>query len=405
MQTFIINTIKQIPTTNKKLDIKSTLKTHEWLVYTDSEGEIEKFLFRNKDDLLVTVNGRASNSKWQFMEVNSSLLIDDGINKYMFNVIVCCKDIIVLNIDSTNNYSFLINTKSKVLKDANWWDIRCFLMKRYDLDFFNETERVAYQETEKKELEKRAKKVWGFMSFLGVLVLLLLVVFVVKGVVINSKKAKQEKEYKRTHPDMLFTRPENRKAVDLGLSVKWATCNIGANKPTEKGNEYGWGDSSGVIYTISSGDLVDEDFYGYVYPKRFEPDPPTSIVGTGYDVAKQCWGGNWRMPTLLEAQELIDNCEFVIQNNCIVAFGPSGDSIVFPNPAIESLNYYKYATGEMDTRLIVKSDRRNTICSYTIGQEMLNGGPIMINGKPKVYANTDNAFRSDMLPVRAVCEK
>ncbi len=175
MQTFIINTIKQIPATNKKLDIKSTLKSNEWLVYTDSEGEIEKFLFRKKDELLVTVNGKASYSNWQFMEVNSSLLIDDGINKFMFGVIVCCKDIIVLNVDSTNNYSFLINTKSKVLKDANWWDIQCFLMKRYDLDLFNETEKECYNEMEKKEQEERARKAQRFMIFFAVLLLFLFV--------------------------------------------------------------------------------------------------------------------------------------------------------------------------------------------------------------------------------------
>ncbi len=29
-------------------------------------------------------------------------------------------------------------------------------------------------------------------------------------------------------------------AVDLGLSVKWATCNIGANKPEECGYYFVW---------------------------------------------------------------------------------------------------------------------------------------------------------------------
>ena len=33
-----------------------------------------------------------------------------------------------------------------------------------------------------------------------------------------------------------------RKSVDLGLSVKWATCNIGANKPAEAGDYLSWGE-------------------------------------------------------------------------------------------------------------------------------------------------------------------
>ncbi|MGM9745503.1 MAG: hypothetical protein ACI30H_00865, partial [Paludibacteraceae bacterium] len=32
--------------------------------------------------------------------------------------------------------------------------------------------------------------------------------------------------------------------VDLGLSVKWATCNVGATKPEEYGNYYAWGETT-----------------------------------------------------------------------------------------------------------------------------------------------------------------
>jgi hypothetical protein len=30
--------------------------------------------------------------------------------------------------------------------------------------------------------------------------------------------------------------------VDLGLSVKWASCNLGATKPEEVGDYYAWGE-------------------------------------------------------------------------------------------------------------------------------------------------------------------
>lgn len=36
--------------------------------------------------------------------------------------------------------------------------------------------------------------------------------------------------------------------VDLGLSVKWATCNIGSSKPEDVGGFYGWGDPTGKKY-------------------------------------------------------------------------------------------------------------------------------------------------------------
>ena len=112
MRTYLINTIGQIPTTNRQLDYKSTLKTNEWVVFNDKQGDVEKFLFLDGDKLLVSLNGKTSYSKWQYMKVNSSLVIDDGDNKYMFKIIVCNKDIILLNVDSTDSYSFRSSARS-----------------------------------------------------------------------------------------------------------------------------------------------------------------------------------------------------------------------------------------------------------------------------------------------------
>ncbi|MBQ0156683.1 MAG: hypothetical protein KBT22_08950, partial [Bacteroidales bacterium] len=36
---------------------------------------------------------------------------------------------------------------------------------------------------------------------------------------------------------------EGHDYVDLGLSVKWATCNIGASKPEEYGDYFAWGET------------------------------------------------------------------------------------------------------------------------------------------------------------------
>ena len=41
--------------------------------------------------------------------------------------------------------------------------------------------------------------------------------------------------------------------VDLGLSVKWATCNVGAEKPTDKGDLFAWGETEPKSeYTMSN---------------------------------------------------------------------------------------------------------------------------------------------------------
>lgn len=401
MRTFILNTINQIPATNRQLDYKSTLKTNEWIVFTGSEGEVEKFLFMDDEELLVSVNGKTTSSKWQFMKVNSSLIIDDGINKYMFKVVVCSKDIVFLNVDSTNSYSFLVNTKSKALKDASLKDIKFFLMNNFNIDLFDDQEREFYNETQKeieriKQEEENRKSQNVLKWFGGIVVSIICILLFIRIVEHTEEKRQQREEYERNHPKMDVTRVENRQAVDLGLSVKWATCDIGANIPTEKGNKYGWGDTSGIIYPGYIEDRYGREYVAgedggkdlFAYPTRKDRTAPISIVGTEYDVATQCWGSRWRMPTRAEAQELVNRCEFVIRSNHIVAIGPSGDSILFPFPS--NWIYNDYATGELDT---IHSPM---VYTFILTEEI-------INGRPNI--RMAQAERSKMLSLRAVCEE
>ena len=80
-------------------------------------------------------------------------------------------------------------------------------------------------------------------------------------------------------------------AVDLGLSVKWASFNYGASSVTATGGYYMWGDPTG------SGQ-----------PMFFTPPSVSSISGTQYDIVRRNWGGSWRIPTWAEINELYSNC-------------------------------------------------------------------------------------------------
>ncbi len=89
---------------------------------------------------------------------------------------------------------------------------------------------------------------------------------------------------------------EGHEWVDLGLSVKWATCNVGASTPGDYGNYYAWGETRPKSeYTMSnsaSGGRSWGDIGG----------------NSSRDAATANWGGSWRMPTEGEFQELVDNC-------------------------------------------------------------------------------------------------
>ena len=111
-----------------------------------------------------------------------------------------------------------------------------------------------------------------------------------------------------------------REYVDLGLSVKWATCNVGATKPEESGDYFAWGETepkstynwstykwcNGSKTTLTKYNTKSD--YGYV-------DNKTELEASD-DAASVNWGGAWRMPTQAEQNELRTECtwEWTTQN-------------------------------------------------------------------------------------------
>lgn len=78
-------------------------------------------------------------------------------------------------------------------------------------------------------------------------------------------------------------------AVDLGLSVKWASCNLGASQPWDDGYYYAW---------------------GTVAPQaRYEKESYTEVAD---DAAYKRLGAGWSIPTEAQWDELLDkaNCEW-----------------------------------------------------------------------------------------------
>ena len=119
--------------------------------------------------------------------------------------------------------------------------------------------------------------------------------------------------------------------VDLGLSVKWATCNIGANSPEEYGDYFAWGEvSPKKSFTIGN-----SKYSGFWKDKKYNKKDNKRQLDSTDDAAMTNWRGRWRMPTLTEIQELIANTTIeIIANNGRLVFKISskknGNSILFP---------------------------------------------------------------------------
>lgn len=121
--------------------------------------------------------------------------------------------------------------------------------------------------------------------------------------------------------------------VDLGLSVKWATMNVGATSPEDYGGYFAWGETqSKSTYNwgsyFDSVDGSNTNFNKYSTSKKTTLDPED-------DAAHVNWGGDWRMPTSNEVNELINSCTWTWTtqngvNGYKVTSKKNGNSIFLP---------------------------------------------------------------------------
>lgn len=144
--------------------------------------------------------------------------------------------------------------------------------------------------------------------------------------------------------------------VDLGLSVYWASCNLGAEKPEESGDYYAWGE------TKPKSNYSEYNYSYYDANTTVMTDIGNDISGTQFDAATVNLGSDWRMPTKIEMKELMDNCEWKwsqINNiNGYVVTGKNGNSIFLPaaclanfNGPLKDINLY-YATSTLEERQV-----------------------------------------------------
>ena len=127
--------------------------------------------------------------------------------------------------------------------------------------------------------------------------------------------------------------------VDLGLSVKWATCNVGANSPEEYGSYYAWGETEEKsnyywdTYKWCNGSS--SKMTKYCTSSSYGTVDNKTVLDLEDDVAHVKWGGSWRMPTLEEQKELKNNCtwSWTTQNGVNgykVTSKTNGNSIFLP---------------------------------------------------------------------------
>ena len=189
--------------------------------------------------------------------------------------------------------------------------------------------------------------------------------------------------------------------VDLGLSVKWATCNIGASLPEQKGLLYAWGETKekesyarGNYSFYENGDWLSSlRLSKYVTKKRFGRVDNKKELDLNDDVAHVVWGGIWRMPTDYEMRELMELCiwEPVTYN------GINGYFVRSKKYGPERFIFLPYVDSQEGTIKSVSGCYwTNTLYDY-----MVRSATILSFGQYGKHISFDSRYHG--LPVRAVC--
>ncbi len=147
--------------------------------------------------------------------------------------------------------------------------------------------------------------------------------------------------------------------IDLGISVKWAAMNVGASKPEEYGDYFAWGETEPKsTYTWNTYKYMEDGYSSQEHVTKYTTEDNqksgcwydgdtyvgTTVDGVTYknktvldpedDAAHVNWGGDWRMPTKEEQDELHAKCSWTWTTsdgvNGYVVTGPNGNSIFLP---------------------------------------------------------------------------
>lgn len=212
----------------------------------------------------------------------------------------------------------------------------------------------------------------------------------------NSLNAYRTAQFWSPYADRIKVNPYNgHEYVDLGLSVRWAVKNIGAGIVSDYGSYYAWGELRPKNRYDASTYLLGTYRGGVLTVNYYNSDDHWTRLQLYDDIARQVLGGEWRMPTVDECKELINNCSWekrMINNvdGILLTSRINGNTIFFPCAGLFYETTHYYAGGACFYWTSTKPSTTNYE-AYWFGME---GATIF----------TNKGRRVEGLPVRAVIQ-
>lgn len=204
--------------------------------------------------------------------------------------------------------------------------------------------------------------VLSILGFIGKFYLFGAIVAILFGIymaLFSKDENKDESDSSKQEPAKQEPELDNSPYIDLGLSIKWASCNLGASHPWDKGEYYAWGETeskseyntktykwySKKHFWSNQKEISDVKIDKYSYEvislidDKYEGDEKVNLMIEDDAVAKQL-GRPWRMPTEKEIVELVLLCEWTPmtihgREGFLVVSRYNGNSIFLPATGIK----------------------------------------------------------------------
>lgn len=191
--------------------------------------------------------------------------------------------------------------------------------------------------------------------------------------------------------------------VDLGLSVVWATCNVGASRPSDSGLFFAWGELTAkseytwATYTfLTKGTNKDNaKFSKYIFDGNSDASDNLKQLEATDDVAGVLWSGGWRMPTKEEFEELISNCTW----KWIKVEGVGGYAVYSRKTGFENKSIFLPAAGYFQKKSVQNKGSRGCYWSASMGTHSYSACYLGFNSSLTRTYNEDRYIGRSVRPV------
>ena len=158
MKTYLLDILNRYKKFSESLDVEAILCSKSWSVFNDS-GCKEIYLFQHDGSLIISVSGEVTNATWKYIPVNQYILISTKSASYMLHPAFVDDIIFALQLDGTNQYSFMIDELQRdTFAPKSLSDIEKYFITKKQLELEKEKQLLAQRAYDKIVARERQEQ-------------------------------------------------------------------------------------------------------------------------------------------------------------------------------------------------------------------------------------------------------